>query len=57
MPGPTICQIPIRATVRIINGIATVVAADYAEVDASRIAAILITGFGADAIPKAGDTP
>lgn len=57
MPGPTTCKIPVKATVRIINGTATVVAADYAEVDASRIAEILINGFGADAIPKAGDTP
>lgn len=57
MPGPTICKIPVKATVRITNGAATVVAADYAEVDASLIAEILINGFGADAIPKAGDAP
>lgn len=57
MPGPTTCRIPVKATVRIINGAATVVAADYAEVDASRIAEILINGFGADAIPKAGGAP
>lgn len=57
MPGPTTCRIPVKATVRIISGTATVVAADYAEVDASRIAEILINGFGADAISKAGDTP
>ena len=57
MPGPTICKIPVKATVRITNGTATVVAADYAEVDASLIAEILINGFGAGAIPKAGDAP
>jgi hypothetical protein len=51
MPGPATCRIPVKATVRITGGVATVIPTEYAEIDASRIAELLINGFGADAIP------
>lgn len=45
-----ICKIPVRATFRIIDGEAVMVAAEYADIPADAIAAYLVQRCGVDAI-------
>ena len=45
-----VCKIPTRATYRIVDGKAVMVAAEYADIPASAIAAYLVDKLGVDAI-------
>lgn len=44
------CRIPVQATMQIINGEPVMVAAEYAEIPAEKIAAFLVERFGVGAI-------
>lgn len=44
------CRIPVSATMQIINGEAVMVAAEYEEIPAEKIAAFLMERFGAGQI-------
>lgn len=48
------CRIPVRATYRIVNGEAVMVAAEYADIPADAIAAYLVDKLGVDAIFSEG---
>lgn len=45
-----ICRVPVAATMQIINGEPTMIAAEYADIPADKIAAFLVERFGAGAI-------
>ena len=49
-PMNDVCKIPTRATYRIVDGKAVMVAAEYADIPASAIAAYLVDKLGVDAI-------
>ena len=51
-----ICKIPIKATYRIVDGEAVMVAAEYADIPADAIARFLIDKLGVDAIFNGGDS-
>ena len=42
-----VCRVPVSATMQIIDGEPVMVAADYAEIPADKIAAFLVEHFGA----------
>lgn len=45
-----ICRVPVAATMQIINGEPAMIAAEYADIPADKIAAFLVERFGAGAI-------
>ena len=51
-----ICRIPVSATMQIINGEPVMVAAEYAEIPADKIAAFLVERFGAGRIFGEGES-
>lgn len=50
MTNNNLCRIPVKATYRIVDGEAVMVAAEYADIPASAIAAYLVDKLGVDAI-------
>lgn len=50
MPDNKICRIPVNATMQKINGEYVMVAAEYADIPAEKIAAFLVERVGAAAI-------
>ena len=50
-----ICRIPVSATMQIINGEPVMVAAEYADIPAEKIAAFLVERFGVGAIFGEGE--
>lgn len=50
----SICRVPVSATMQIINGEPVMIAAEYADIPADKIAAFLVEHFGAGAIFENG---
>lgn len=50
MPENNVCRIPVNATMQKINGEYVMVAAEYADIPAEKIAAFLVERVGTSAI-------